>query len=715
MAVIDLKFEMYENENLVTLDGLDLKDRFTINNGEKFPNRYLKFSDNNAFLFDGYSTWFNGNVNSLYCLKDFTISILLAPMSFETAKSGIISKFDYIKKLGFYIAIRKLGFVSFGFGDGKEIYECESINYQIINRKWNLLTVVFNSSAGWCDLYVNGKMSNRKQFPRHTIIKYGENKCFVGKYIDYNKNFEDNKAGVFNGYIESIKIIDTALYSNEVLKEYNWYFLNGEIIGDYLDRNNYVNDNQRPKYHLIAPGKWMNEPHGPLYYAGYYHIFYQANPHAPLWDNIQWGHMISKDMVHWEALKLALETENNNLDPDGCWSGSSCIDKSGLPTIFYTAGNNNKFPNQGIGMARADISVSAKLEKWNKKEKLIVEQTENDGWIGEFRDPFVWLQDNVYYMLVGTGDNKNGGGNALVYSSQDLTHWVNHGFLMDYDYKLNEEVGHVWELPVLLPIKNEEGKAIHHILLICACQVENSNVETYYWTGDWDCINKKFIKYHEKAKLIDLGNGTFTGPSGFVTPDGRSVVFTIAQGKRNFEEEFNSGWAHNGGLPIELFSKNSELCIKPIKEIYTLKQNRILDKKNISIKELNELLKDITSNMLYVKITANLDYIGLSTMYDDDSLEVFYDRGNSIFAAKRGSDSSIISKMRGDIDKVDIKDNTVEIEYFLDHSMIEVYLNNLKSITLRNYTKDNSRKLKLIGNENDILISIELWTLKSVY
>lgn len=422
MAVIDLKFGSYENKNLVALGGLDLKDIFTINNGEKFPNRHLKFSDDNAFLFDGYSTWLSGNVNSLYSLKDFTISILLAPMSFETAKSGIISKFNYIKKLGFYIAVRKLGFVSFGFGDGKEIYECESINYQIINRKWNLITVVFNSSAGWCDLYVNGKMSNRKQFPRHTIIKYGENKCFIGKYIDYNKNFEDNKTGVFNGYIESIKIIDTALYSNEVLKEYNSYSLNGEIIRDYLDRDDYVNDNQRPKYHLISPEKWMNEPHGPLYYDGYYHIFYQANPHAPLWDNIQWGHMISKDMVHWEALKLALETENNNLDPDGCWSGSSCIDKSGLPAIFYTAGNNNKFPNQGIAMARADISVSAKLEKWNKEEKLIVEQTENDGWIGEFRDPFVWLQDNVYYMLVGTGDNNNGGGNALVYSSQDLTH-----------------------------------------------------------------------------------------------------------------------------------------------------------------------------------------------------------------------------------------------------------------------------------------------------
>lgn len=715
MDNINLSFGVFNNEQVLALNSLDLQNKYTINSGERFPNRDLNLSGNNAFLFDGYSTWFTGDCKSFYSLNDFSISILLAPMSFETGKSGLISKFNYKNKCGFYISVKKLGFVTFGFGNGKEIFECESLNYQVINHRWNLVTVVFNSAAGWCDLYVNGKISNRKQFPRHTVIKHDENPCVIGKYIDYYDSFEDSKTGVFHGYLESIKITDSALRFDQVLEEYNQCHLSSESIGEHLNRSNYDNDNQRPRYHLIAPAKWMNEPHAPLWFDGYYHIFYQANPHAPLWDNIQWGHLISKDMVNWEDMKLALETENNNLDPDGCWSGSSCIDKFGLPAIFYTAGNNKKFPNQGIAMARPDISVFNKLEKWDKAENLIVEQTQNDGWLGEFRDPFVWLQDDVYYMLVGTGDSNNGGGNALVYSSDDLEHWVNHGFLMDYDYKLNEEVGHVWELPVLLPLKNDEGKTVCYILLICACQVENSNVETYYWTGDWDCVNKKFSKHHKKAKLIDLGNGTFTGPSGFITPDGRSVVFTIAQGKRNFDDEFNSGWAHNGGLPIELSCKENELCIKPIREIYALKQTKILDKENISVLEINELLKGITSNMLYVKITSNTDYIGLSTLYGDESSEVFYDRANCLFAAKRDSDSAIISKMRGDIDKLDIKHSALEFEYFLDHSMIEVYLNNLKSITLRNYSKDKSRKLKLIANDNDIVSRIELWELKSVY
>ena len=38
----------------------------------------------------------------------------------------------------------------------------------------------------------------------------------------------------------------------------------------------------------------MNEPHAPFFYNGYYHIFYQANLHAPIWDSIQWGHLATK-------------------------------------------------------------------------------------------------------------------------------------------------------------------------------------------------------------------------------------------------------------------------------------------------------------------------------------------------------------------------------------------------------------------------------------
>jgi len=709
-------FEFYVLGEAAAFNSGNSYNDFLINDGKNYPNRKLKLT-NNTFLFDGYSTWFSGDLG--YLPENFTISILLAPMSFESGRSGLITRFNAKEKSGFHISAENFGSVIFGFGDGNQLFECSSINNHLSKQKWNILTIVFNSKAGWCDICINGMISNRKQFPRHTTIKYIENQCFIGKYIDCNENLEISKTGVFNGYIRNAKLVYRALKFEEVLEEHTACLCKialepQNLIIKHLNRDDYTDDVQRPKYHLIAPGKWMNEPHGPLYFKGYYHIFYQANPHAPLWDNIQWGHMISSDMVNWSDLPLALETEKNDLDPDGCWSGSSCIDKNGLPVLFYTAGNNKKFPNQGIAMARPDMSENAQLIKWNKNEKLIVEQTIDDGWLGEFRDPFVWLQENTYYMLVGTGDANNGGGNAIIYSSDDLMNWTSHGFLMEYDYELNEEVGHIWELPVLLPLKNEDGRIVNYILLICACQVENSIVDTFYWIGDWDPAHKKFIKHHDKARLLDLGNGVFTGPSGFVTPDGRTVIFTIAQGKRKFDDEFNSGWAHNGGLPVELYSKNNQVCIKPIREIYSLKNKLLIDKKNISVRELNMLLENIKSNMFYVKLSSDSNYIGIETTYGDESLEVFYDKIQYLYGAKKGNKSSLVSRLRGEIDKVYINDNEMEMEYFLDHSMIEVYLNNLKSITLRNYSNSKYRKLKIMADDDIVIKNFELWELKNI-
>ena len=196
-------------------------------------------------------------------------------------------------------------------------------------------------------------------------------------------------------------------------------------------------------------------------------------------------------------------------------------------------------------------------------------QTQDTGWMGEFRDPFVWLENDTYFMLVGTGDADNGGGNAVLYSSEDGIHWENHGFLVQYDDTQNKEGGHVWELPVLLPLRDESGAVACHILLLCACQIEGDVVETYYFLGHWDPEKRTFTKLHDRLQLLDLGRGVFTGPSGFVTPDGRTVIFTIAQGKRSFAEECHVGWAHNGGLPVELSIREGRLHIQPIRCFYS--------------------------------------------------------------------------------------------------------------------------------------------------
>ena len=68
----------------------------------------------------------------------------------------------------------------------------------------------------------------------------------------------------------------------------------------------------------------MNDPNGPLFCGGRYHVFYQHIPDGCEWDfGIVWGHAISSDLVHWEHLPNALKPSPGGLDADGCFSGPS--------------------------------------------------------------------------------------------------------------------------------------------------------------------------------------------------------------------------------------------------------------------------------------------------------------------------------------------------------------------------------------------------------
>jgi sucrose-6-phosphate hydrolase SacC (GH32 family) len=39
----------------------------------------------------------------------------------------------------------------------------------------------------------------------------------------------------------------------------------------------------RPQFHLTAQRNWLNDPNGPVYYAGEYHLFFQRNPIGNEW------------------------------------------------------------------------------------------------------------------------------------------------------------------------------------------------------------------------------------------------------------------------------------------------------------------------------------------------------------------------------------------------------------------------------------------------
>ncbi len=208
--------------------------------------------------------------------------------------------------------------------------------------------------------------------------------------------------------------------------------------------------------HLKAPGNWINDPNGFIFYKGQYHLFYQHFPFAPRWGTMHWGHATSPDLVHWQHQGVAL-FPTKDYDQNGVFSGSALEVEDRLQ-LYYSAVRYRQINPEDIHCAGQDDFVTSQammispdgkeFDNWNAKRQIIPVLT--DRAIGDAkhtRDPKVWKAGDSYYMILGSTDGTTG--KALFYRSRDSRCWEYAG-----QYP-SEEFGWMLECPDLFSLDGQ--------------------------------------------------------------------------------------------------------------------------------------------------------------------------------------------------------------------------------------------------------------------
>ncbi|MHA6529910.1 GH32 C-terminal domain-containing protein [Paenibacillus sp. BAC0078] len=700
-----------------------------------------------GLLFDGYSTYIahpvhgeelNGEPEFLSALS---IGVWVAPRTYEWGYEGklaaIVNRHNKEVKQGYLLGMFRHGSWSFQIGleggDWKEIWSPDG--YELPKNEWSYVNAVFDGNEGEIKLFLNGSLIDSAAVPRGSrLAEAVGTDLLIGRNNHSSKLADVFSLHMFSGIMDELKIYNRALSNEEVAASYQ------EVLGSVpggvrpelkyddikLDRTPLLADRHRPQYHVSPPAHWMNEPHAPVYFDGHYHLFYQHNPQGPFFHHIHWGHWVSKDLVHWRDLPVALAPEKDQLAPDGIWSGSATYDADGLPVLFFTAGNDSASPNQSVALARSTYSEDGDpdLVRWIKHPEPLIVQQKGMGAFGDFRDPFIWKDEDGWYALVGSGIEGEGG-TALAFVSEDMLNWTYKGPFYQADIQKFPYLGPIWELPVLLPLGTDKQGDYKHLLLVSPVGA-GADVEVFYWIGQLDKHNLSFIPDQEEPQLVDVGDFHFTGPSGMVDPvTGRKIIFTIAQGDRTSELEYQSGWAHNGGLPLSVYLReDGRLGIEPIQELQSLRGEKKLSLRDKSLAEANNLLKDVQGDMLEIQLElepGSTMELGIKVRCTPDGEEetlLYYDWNESMLLVDRTKTTLHPGeKCRGKQGgMLELSGENLKLHIYLDRSMVEAYANGLKSLTTRVYpSRKDALGLELWGDGKSLVKSMEIWDMKSIW
>ncbi len=421
----------------------------------------------------------------------------------------------------------------------------------------------------------------------------------------------------------------------------------------------------RPEYHFLPVKNWMNDPNGPIYYEGEYHLFYQYNPTDWHWGNLHWGHATSKDLLHWDHKPIALYPAHDRGESH-CYSGCSYV-KDGKLELFYTSIGpvTNQQNNAQQWVATTEDHIT-----WNQiEENPVLKTQDHDFQISEWRDPFVFrYKGESLMMMAGIIDDRYGA--IHVYRSEDMRNW-------DYmNVFYGDDVATVYECPNIAIFGDK--------LVLLRSVMNNRNVRYYVGT-----LNEDYTFQKETEGDIDFGEYFATNISyaadgavllwGWIREDCRGNIVTDGE------------WAGVQSIPrILTLDNQNRIRIHRLPGLDMLRRSE----ESATLHNFSGRHRFATESStceVRLSVTSSVPFaISVLCASENQGRE----HTDIVIDPQKGTLTAVLdqSSLLTEVDKNPIRatiekpeDGKFEIDILVDNSTVEVFMNEMTCLTFRSY------------------------------
>lgn len=343
-----------------------------------------------------------------------------------------------------------------------------------------------------------------------------------------------------------------------------------EKANKYQEENR-IDKSMKPIFHITPVTGWMNDPNGFSVYKGKIHLFYQYHPYSTEWGPMHWGHYVSEDFIKWEEMPVALAPDED-YDFAGCFSGSAIETEEGHMLVYtgVTERESKDGTKEVIQHQCLAIGDGIHYEKIKDNPIIPAEYLPEGLSRQDFRDPKVWKEDNVYYLVAGNRDGKHDG-KAVLFKSDNLKKWQYISVLADNRGKY----GKMWECPDFFAL---DGK---YVLIVSPMDMQADGEEFHNGNQSVAMVgeyNRQDYNFMEE-QVISLDYGTdFYAPQTMQAQDGRRVMVAWMKSWDMEIKPQEQKWNGMMTVPRQLEIKDGLLYQSPVKELKNYYKNPVVYK-----------------------------------------------------------------------------------------------------------------------------------------